>query len=68
MSLCLITKGRISKPESTMTQGIVCLRGLFLVYAQVKAKWVFIREKVVRSFSVDKINRSFKRGEMDGDG
>jgi hypothetical protein len=64
MSLCLITKGTISSPESKMTQGIICRRGLFLVFAAVKAKWVFVREKVVRSFSVGKIKRSFERSKM----
>jgi hypothetical protein len=50
MSICLATKGRIGNPEATMTWGVICKRGLFQIYATVKAKWVFKREKVNRVF------------------
>ena len=64
MSLCLITKGRIFKPESTMTQGVICVRGLFQVFLLVKAKWVFAKEKVTRVFRHEKVDKSFKREEV----
>jgi len=64
MSLCLITKGRISNPESMMTQGIICKRGLFQVFLFVKAKWVFTKEKITRVFNVDKIERSYDRSKV----
>jgi hypothetical protein len=50
MSLSMSTKGRIYGPESKASQGYLVKRGLFQIYAAVKAKWVFKRERVVRVF------------------
>jgi len=55
MSICLATKGRMGGPETTMTSGVICKRGMFQIYAAIKAKWVFTREKVVRVFKRERV-------------
>jgi len=58
MSICLATKGRIAGPESIMTDGVICKRGLF---TSMKAKFVFVRDRVARVFDRGEVDRVFDR-------
>jgi hypothetical protein len=49
-ALSMSTKGRPFGPESKASQGYLFKRGIFQIYAAVKAKWVFKRERVLRVF------------------
>jgi hypothetical protein len=49
-ALSMSTKGRPFGPESKASQGYLFKRGIFQVYAAVKAKFVFKRERVIRVF------------------
>jgi hypothetical protein len=49
-ALSLSTKGRPFAPESKASQGVLFKRGIFQIYAAVKAKFVFKRERVLRVF------------------
>ena len=57
----MVTKGRIYGPESKASQGYLVKRGLFV---SIKAKWVFVREAVVRTFSRAKVERTWQREEV----
>ena len=57
----MVTKGRMYGPESKASQGYLVKLGLFVI---IKAKWIFVRERVSRVFSREGVVRSYQREEV----